>query len=164
MCLDGLIHVTEIFGKDSQFPGEGSKPVMPQYKSEALPVEHLLKEKEISKLGGFTLMSFLFHFLDWWSRLGSAGKALLMWLQFFWGIGRAAGIWRRRDRCACRRTSHREKRNRQMQVILVCRPITPEPMWWSLQKLQRFTIMQFSCKSQHKNTTANYLHSVKFAK
>ena len=79
MCLEGLIHATEIFGKDGQCPGEGSKPVMPQYKSEALPiVANLLEGKEISKLGGFTLMSFLFHFLDWWSRLGSVGKALLM--------------------------------------------------------------------------------------
>ena len=65
-------------------------------------------------------MSFLFHFLDWWSRLGSVGKALLMWLQFFWGIGREAGIWRRRKRSAWRRTSHRQKRSRQTQVVLVC--------------------------------------------
>jgi hypothetical protein len=49
MYLDGLTHVTEIFGKDSQCPGEGSKPVMPQYKSEALPIEQTRSTKKKSR-------------------------------------------------------------------------------------------------------------------
>ena len=140
MCLDGLIQVTEIFGKDSQCPGGRIEASNAPIKVRS-PADwaNLLEEKEISKLGGFTIMSFLFHSLDWWSRLGSVCKALLMWLQFFWGIGRAAGIWRRRERERERERERdvrgaecRTERSRQMQAVLVYRLEMPESMWWTL--------------------------------
>jgi hypothetical protein len=53
-----------MFGKDSQCPGEGSKLVLPQYKSEALPIvkKNLARQTRNLEIGWVYPNEFSFPF------------------------------------------------------------------------------------------------------